>query len=348
MKKIFVLLTLVGISTMFLTACRTDSSQKGSNAPQPQNEIWYTSKDGDIVEPYTKRYIFGCFGANMVSNTYQDGKGVIVFDDNVKYIGALAFNDCTNLTSISIPEGVTKIMNGSFSGCTNLTSIIIPHGVTDINDRAFYGCTNLTSIIIPNSVVRIGKSAFASCTSLTSIALPSPASDVTISLGESAFFNCTSLASIYCKLSTPPTLYGNTFACVSSDCKLYVQPQSVEIYKKTTGWRRFYNTTVGYDFPSPSKSPNKIVENKQSDLTDENDIMLEEFALKVDRIIDLIYDMKESDHPFMYTKQIETLAAECEKLEKKLNAASLTSRQKLYKDEIKAELEDAIRRLTWN
>ena len=99
---------------------------------------------------------------------------------------------------------------------------------------------------------------------------------------------------------------------------------------------------------SPSKSPNKIVENKQSDPTDENDIMLEEFALKVDRIIDLIYDMKESDHPFMYTKQIETLAAECEKLEKKLNAASLSSRQKLYKDEIKAELEDAIRRLTWN
>ena len=320
MKKIFVLLTLVGISTMFLTACRTDSSQKGSNAPQPQNEIWYTSKDGDIVE-LRKQYISEIFGANIVSNTYQDGKGVIVFDDNVKRIGMMSFTGNCNLTSISIPEGVTDISNRAFSGCTNLTSIIIPNSVVRIGDGAFSNCTSLTSIIIPNSVERIG---------------------------ERAFSVCTSLASIYCKSSNPPTLSDNPFAAVSSDCKLYVQPQSVEIYKKTTGWRRFYNTTVGYDFPSPSKSPNKIVENKQSDSTDENDIMLEEFALKVDRIIDLIYDMKESDHPFMYTKQIETLAAECEKLEKKLNAASLSSRQKLYKDEIKADLEDAIRRLTWN
>ena len=236
MKKFFMLLTLVGISTMFLTACRTDSSQKGSNAPQPQNEIWYTSKDGDIVEPnmLLKRYISEVFGVNMVSNTYQDGKGVIVFDDDVKWIGAMAFKDQCNLTSISIPEGVTKIMKTSFANCTSLTSITIPHGVTDINERAFYGCTNLTSIIIPNSVVKIGDNAFA---------------------------NCTSLASIYCKLSNPPTLYGNnTFAGVSSDCKLYVQPKSVEIYKKTTGWRKFYNTTVGYDFPRDyyDKTTNRI------------------------------------------------------------------------------------------
>ena len=236
MKKFFMLLTLVGISTMFVTGCRTDSSQKGSNAPQPRNEIWYTSKDGDIVEPnmLLKRYISEVFGVNMVSNTYQDGKGVIVFDDDVKWIGAMAFKDQCNLTSISIPEGVTKIMKTSFANCTSLTSITIPHGVTDINERAFYGCTNLTSIIIPNSVVKIGDNAFA---------------------------NCTSLASIYCKLSNPPTLYGNnTFAGVSSDCKLYVQPKSVEIYKKTTGWRKFYNTTVGYDFPRDyyDKTTNRI------------------------------------------------------------------------------------------
>lgn len=81
---------------------------------------------------------------------------------------------------------------------------------------------------------------------------------------------------------------------------------------------------------------------------DEYGVMLEEYALKVDRLMDLIYDMSDSDNPFAYTKQIETLAAECEKLEKKLNQAPLDSRQKLYKNEIKAELEDAIRRLTWN
>lgn len=86
----------------------------------------------------------------------------------------------------------------------------------------------------------------------------------------------------------------------------------------------------------------------QSDASDEYDVMLDEFASKVDRIMGLIYDMSESDNPFAYTKQIETLAAECEKLEKKLNKAPLDSQQKLRKNEIKGELEDAIRRLTWN
>ena len=86
----------------------------------------------------------------------------------------------------------------------------------------------------------------------------------------------------------------------------------------------------------------------KSDAADEYDVMLDEFASKVDRLMGLIYDMSDSDNPFAYTKQIETLAAECEKLEKKLNNAPLDADQKLYKNEVKGELEDAIRRLTWN
>lgn len=86
----------------------------------------------------------------------------------------------------------------------------------------------------------------------------------------------------------------------------------------------------------------------ESDAADEYDVMLDEFASNVDRLMGLIYDMSDSDNPFAYTKQIETLAAECEKLEKKLNNAPLDADQKLYKNEVKGELEDAIRRLTWN
>ena len=101
-----------------------------------------------------------------------------------------------------------------------------------------------------------------------------------------------------------------------------------------------------------SKSP----ENKQFDSrkteqynpSDEYDVMVDEFALKVDRIEDLILDMSDRDNPFAYVKQIETLAAECEKLHKKLKAAPLDSRQRLYVNEIYADLEDLIRRLTWN
>ena len=90
--------------------------------------------------------------------------------------------------------------------------------------------------------------------------------------------------------------------------------------------------------------PNK----EQYDPSDEYDVMVEEFALKVDRIEDLILDMSDSNNPFAYVKQIETLAAECEKLHKKLKAAPLDSRQRLYVNEIYAGLEDLVRKLTWN
>ena len=262
MKKIFVLLTLVSISAIFTTACQANSSQKGSNVIQPKNEIWYTSKDGTIVEP--TRYnsqVFSINGINIVSNTYKDGKGVIVFDDVVLQIGGLAFKDNCNLTSISIPEGVTVIQPSAFYNCTSLSSITIPLGVAEIGDKAFYNCTNLTSIIIPNSVQRIGERAFANCTSLTSIAIPYPSDISTTLIVDKAFNNCTSLTSIYCKSSRPPRIDGVTaFGGVSSNCKLYVRHTSVEEYKKTTGWKKFYTNTVGYDFPEDyyDKATNRI------------------------------------------------------------------------------------------
>ena len=101
-----------------------------------------------------------------------------------------------------------------------------------------------------------------------------------------------------------------------------------------------------------SKSPeNKQFDSRkteQYDPADEYDVMVDEFALKVDRLEDLILDMSDSNNPFAYVNQIETLAAECEKLHKKLKAAPLDSRQRLYVNQTYAELEDLVRRLTWN
>ena len=81
------------------------------------------------------------------------------------------------LTEVMIPSihkglYVTKIDEFAFYECTNLTSVIIPNSVTTIESGAFYRCTSLTSIVIPNSVTNIGSSAFSDCTSITSITLP--------------------------------------------------------------------------------------------------------------------------------------------------------------------------------
>ena len=98
-------------------------------------------------------------------------------------IGNGAFNYCTSLTSITIPDSVTSIGNGVFSGCSALTSIIIPDSVTSIGEYAFYDCTSLTSIMIPHSVTSIERYTFSGCSDLTSITIP----DSVTSIGKYAF-----------------------------------------------------------------------------------------------------------------------------------------------------------------
>ncbi len=76
-----------------------------------------------------------------------------------------------NYTNIEIPSEidgykVVNIKDSAFKDCTNLTSIVIPEAITCIGNSAFNGCSNLTEITIPNSVTSIGDFAFSNCESL--------------------------------------------------------------------------------------------------------------------------------------------------------------------------------------
>lgn len=64
---------------------------------------------------------------------------------------------------------VTQIRNIAFYNCKQITSVTIPTYVTSIGNYAFEFCENLTSITISNSVIRIGDGAFYNCYKLTSI-----------------------------------------------------------------------------------------------------------------------------------------------------------------------------------
>ena len=84
----------------------------------------------------------------------------LIIPDGVTCIGAWAFAGCTSLSSIVIPDGITRIGGGAFNGCTSLRSLVIPNSVTSIRNRALWGCTSLSSLVIPNSVTSIGAWAF--------------------------------------------------------------------------------------------------------------------------------------------------------------------------------------------
>ena len=107
-------------------------------------------------------------------------------------IGKNAFYQCSNLTSIDIPEGVTSIAEDAFLGCSALESINIPEGVTRIESYTFKDCSSLNNIIIPKTVTSVGRYAFSYCTSLTNIQFE----EGITSIEEFAFTSCSSLTSI--------------------------------------------------------------------------------------------------------------------------------------------------------
>ena len=107
----------------------------------------------------------------------------------VTCIGDDAFEHCTSLASVTIPDSVTSIGDYVFSACYDLESVIIGNSVTNIGYEAFLYCGSLTSIVLGNSLTSIGPNAFDSCPGLTTVTI---GTNVT-SIGDWAFAGCNNL-----------------------------------------------------------------------------------------------------------------------------------------------------------
>ena len=122
--------------------------QDGAMLPEgacPLNEIWYTNgSTTESTEPCSSKP----FNVNIISNTYDEEqeRWVIELDGVVTEIRSSAFSGCTNLSSITIPDGVASIGSYAFRGCKNLTSVTIGSGVTSLGFLAFDNCNNLSSV----------------------------------------------------------------------------------------------------------------------------------------------------------------------------------------------------------
>ena len=139
-----------------------NNNNESTEKDVPGNQIWYTSVDMEVVNPYNSN----AFGVAIQSNRYENGKGIITFDGNITHIGEDAFLSCTKLTSVKIPKGIKTIGDYAFQNCDKIETFYIPDGVVSIGAYAFYTCSNLKSIRIPDSVISIGDYAFTLCENL--------------------------------------------------------------------------------------------------------------------------------------------------------------------------------------
>ncbi|MCI7584315.1 MAG: leucine-rich repeat domain-containing protein, partial [Bacteroidales bacterium] len=124
-------------------------------------------------------------------SAFEDCSGLnfVTIPDTVISIDDWAFEGCSGLTVVSIPDSVTTIGDWAFKDCSGLSSVTIPDSVTSIGDSAFEGCSRLSSVIIPDTITSIGESTFEGCSELISIIIP----DSVTSIGDWAFFGCTNL-----------------------------------------------------------------------------------------------------------------------------------------------------------
>ena len=83
-----------------------------------QSYIYYRTSNSRIVNVWSK-----AFDANIVSNEYRNGQGVITFDKQITTIRDYAFYNCSNITSVTIPKSVTSVSRQAFSNCSNLQQI---------------------------------------------------------------------------------------------------------------------------------------------------------------------------------------------------------------------------------
>ena len=170
---------------------------------------------------------------SMGSRTF--GSGSTIATANVNCTGSLggyAFIDCKNLSQLTIGEKVTHIGTTAFEGCTSLGNVVIPDNVTSIGDYAFRECTSLSSITLSESITKISSFLFAGDIKLKNVVIPSGVTEI----DRGAFSGCTNMGSLTVLPTTPPNLeYSyDTFATMGG--KIYVKAESLNAYRTASGW----------------------------------------------------------------------------------------------------------------
>ncbi len=169
--------TLLGINTDTKTVTDTYSDEHSYySVYQDEQGIDFQADDGITIVRFS--FETGTFEKqnsfeSIIAQVKQGTKTTLTYADfeGVTEIPSNAFEDCTALTSVEIPNTITSIGSYAFNRCTGLTSLTFQENsnLTEINTGAFSSCSNLTTLRIPASVTGIYISTFGGCSNLSEV-----------------------------------------------------------------------------------------------------------------------------------------------------------------------------------
>lgn len=159
---------------------------------QPDNTVIITSYNGNsstvTIPSDINGYEIGGIGASAFEN-HSEISSILMWADPL-FIDTRSFMGCSSLKEISVPSSVTMIGDSAFEGCSKLKNVLL-WGDPEIGVRTFYGCISLKEISIGSNTKLIGESAFEGCVSLASVFIWGGTN-----IGNNAFRGCTSLKEI--------------------------------------------------------------------------------------------------------------------------------------------------------
>ena len=230
---------------------------------------WDTNNDGELS--YAEAAAVETIGTKFKGNTNIIAFTELKYFTGITEIPADAFNGCTALWKITIPENVLEIQSKAFYN-TAIVNISFPHKLTIIKESAFrysalknveFGssittieqavfanCSQLTNVEFSECLVKIGDEAFYMCRNLADgVIIPASVTEI----GKEVFKYCDVLIHIYCKPTTPPSYtnnagYGPLGSQYETGKIIYVPKQAVEQYKSAAGWKNHSSLIYGYDF----------------------------------------------------------------------------------------------------
>ena len=122
----------------------------------------------------------------------------VTLPDSVTRIGKGAFYSCVELKTVTMGNNVTEIGESAFEKCLFIENITLSNQLETIGDEAFYDCRRLKQLNLPNTLTTIGEEAFTNCRSLTELVIPKGVQNLgnEESVGFGMFENCKNLKEI--------------------------------------------------------------------------------------------------------------------------------------------------------